>query len=342
MKVLIIKMSSMGDVIHAMPALMDAALKTPDVCFHWLVEESFAELPRLHKQVARTQVVRLRAWRKNWLKAFQSREPQRLIRRLRNERYDLIIDAQGLLKSAILAKLIKAPIHGLDLKSAREPLAARFYHHRYLVPKNLHAVERVRALFAKVFAYQQPVSPPDYGLLLTKLNTSYAPPSSPFLVFLHNTTWESKLWPEPYWQELTSIAVAAGFRVMLTSGNEQEYERALRIKGQHQQAQALKRLSISEVIQLLSAASGVVSVDTGFAQLAGALQKPNLSLFGPTNPSLSRPYGLNQTPVHATLPCAPCLKRHCRIENSNSQLNPPCFQEMPPRQIWAKLEMLLN
>lgn len=339
----------MGDVIHAMPALLDAKGSLPHIEFHWLVEESFAELPSLNKMVKKTVTINLRAWRKSWFKAFKSKAPQRLIKNLRKEHYDLIIDAQGLLKSALFARFIKAPIYGLDKKSAREAIAPLFYKRRFYVAKNKHAVERVRELFSQALNYDPPNTPPNYGLEVEKLGGELDPRlrgndikdrGKPYLVFLHNTTWQTKLWPESYWQDLLALAIQAGFSVYLTSGDPQEYERALRLKGNEHNVHALPRMNISEVILLLSQSSGVVSVDTGFSQLAGALAKPNLSLFGPTNPSLSRPYGPSQAFLSSEKDCAPCLKRQCRYQQTNEPIKPPCFIEITPQRVWKALTEL--
>lgn len=213
MRVLLVKTSSMGDVIHTLPALTDAARAVPGIQFDWVVEEGFAEIPRWHPAVAEVIPVAIRRWRKNLWQTLKSGEWSRFKRRLREGRYDLVIDAQGLFKSAWLTRYVKAPVAGLDRNSAREPVASRFYQRPYAVPREQHAVERVRQLFAQALSYELPASQGEYGLDHGKLLETAA--AEPYLVFLHGTTWESKHWPEWYWRQLTERMGAEGFQVRL-------------------------------------------------------------------------------------------------------------------------------
>ena len=156
MRVLLIKTSSLGDVIHTLPALTDAMNALPGIQFDWVVEEGFAEIPTWHPAVANVIPVAIRRWRKNLWQTVKNGEWRRFKQRLRDTRYDLVIDAQGLLKSAWLTRYVKAPVAGLDKTSAREPMAARFYDRPYAVARGQHAVERLRQLFAQALGYRVP------------------------------------------------------------------------------------------------------------------------------------------------------------------------------------------
>ncbi len=156
MRVLIVKTSSLGDVIHTLPALTDAARALPGIRFDWVVEEGFAEIPRWHPAVERVIPVAVRRWRKHPLRAWRSGEWRAFTAAIHAERYDAVIDAQGLLKSAWLARHAHGPLHGLDRRSAREPLASLFYRHRHAVAWGRHAVLRVRELFARALGYALP------------------------------------------------------------------------------------------------------------------------------------------------------------------------------------------
>ncbi len=182
MRVLIIKTSSLGDVIHTLPALTDAAHAVPGIRFDWVVEEGFAEIPSWHPAVDQVIPVAIRRWRKNLWQTLKSGEWKAFKQRVRERRYDLVIDAQGLVKSAWLTRLIKAPVAGLDRYSAREGLASRFYDRRLSVAVGQHAVERVRQLFALALAYDLPEGLGQYGLDLKRLQL---PPTAPYVVFLH-------------------------------------------------------------------------------------------------------------------------------------------------------------
>lgn len=341
MKILIVKMSSMGDVVHTLPAISDALSHQPALNFHWLVEKSFSEIPKMHQGIAKVIPITLRAWRKNWLQALKSKAPQKLIRQLKAENYDLIIDAQGLFKSAIISKLICAPIYGYDKKSIREPLASFFYQKRFSISKKEHAISRIRALFAKTLNYSMPDSMPNYQLSLKNFDEKPAINlKKPYLVFLHNTTWQTKHWPESYWQKLTKIVTDNGFSVILTSGNDKEYQRAMRLQKDNPFAHALKRQSIKTIAFIIENAHAVISVDTGFAQLTAAFDIPNISLFGPTNPKLSKPFGKNQHVLVSSAPCAPCLKKRCPLPTKPEEVQPACFHEITPEKVWQTLNTI--
>ena len=223
MRVLVIKTSSLGDVVHTLPALTDAARALPGIRFDWVVEEGFAEIPAWHPAVDRVIPVAIRRWRKNLWQTIRSGEWRQFKQRLREGDYDLVIDAQGLLKSAWLTRYCTAPVAGLGRDSAREPLASRFYDRTYRVPKEQHALERTRQLFAQALGYPLPEGVGDYGLNRAALA---GPASEPYLVFLHGTTWASKHWPETDWRALAERMSGEGWAIRLPWGNAAEKARA--------------------------------------------------------------------------------------------------------------------
>lgn len=242
MRVLLIKTSSLGDVIHTLPALTDAQRALPGIRFDWVVEEGFAEIPAWHPAVAQVIPVAIRRWRKHPLQTWRSGEFRRFKARLRETHYDLVIDAQGLLKSAWLTRYVKAPVAGLDRDSAREPLATRFYDRAYAVPREQHALERVRQLFAQALGYPLPVGTGDYGLERSRLASGS---EEPYLLFLHGTTWPSKHWPEANWRELAERMCAFGWAIRLPWGNAEEKARAERIASGLPQVAVLPKLKKS-------------------------------------------------------------------------------------------------
>jgi len=326
MKVLLIKTSSLGDVIHTLPAVTDAKTHRPDIQFDWVVEEAFAEIPAWHPAIHDVIPVALRRWRQSWWHARRSPEYASAKSKIQRP-YDRVLDAQGLLKSALLTRWNKnSPRYGLDKHSAREPIAAWFYHHPLAVAKGEHAITRVRKLFALAFDYEVDLSQLDYGL-----HTLRAEQPDQALMFFHATTWRTKHWPEVYWVELTQLAMAEHYTIWLPWGNEAEHQRAQRIAAQTG-AQVLPKMNLTEVAQQLGKTAGVIGVDTGLCHLAAALEIPSVTLYGATQPALTGTQGLRQHHLQVNYACAPCLKRTCSQPAGN--VFPVCYETLNPDKVW--------
>ena len=296
MRVLIVKTSSMGDVLHTLPALTDAMQAIPGVRFDWVVEEGFAQIPSWHAAVDRVIPVAIRRWRKAWFSAPIVAERKAFREAVQAERYDAIIDAQGLVKSAALVtRLARGVKHGLYWSSAREPLASLFYNRRHHIAKQQHAVERIRELFAKSLGYAKPQTQGDYAIARHFAVADTAHP--PYVIFLHATTRDDKHWPESRWRELLELMQPTGIHIKLPWGAEHERQRAERMAAGFDHVEVLPKLSLAQVAAQLAGAQTVVSVDTGLSHLTAALDRPNITLFGPTDPGLIGGYGKNQHQV---------------------------------------------
>jgi heptosyltransferase-1 len=343
MRVLIVKMSSLGDIIHTLPALTDAGHAIPGITFDWVIEENFAEIPAWHPLVNQVIPIGLRRWRKNLTQRKTWQEWFAFRKKLRATQYDLVIDAQGLLKSAFIALQAKGKRVGLDQQSAREPWAAKFYQQTFHVAKQQHAISRVRHLFSQALGYAKPIDVPDYGLDRARIAAVNA---ENYLVFLHGTTWETKHWPESAWCELVKMATDQGFFVKLPWGNQDEHERAQRIAAVSNRAAVLPRQDLIGMAGVLAGAKGVVAVDTGLLHLAAALNVPAVSLYGPTDPALSGALGKTQRHLKVKFSCAPCLSRECTYQGPPAAASypvfPPCFSTLPAVVVWAELVKLLN
>jgi len=297
-RVLVVKLSSLGDVIHTLPALGDAAAAVPGLVFDWVVEEGFAEIPAWHSAVDRVIPVALRRWRKRPLQDFTGPEWRAARKSLREQAYDAVIDAQGLLKSALIARLVPAPRYGMDRASAREQLAALAYDHHIPVPRDMHAVERSRMLFARALNYPLPKTLGEYGLDAAVPAPGDLPPG---LLFFHGTARAEKQWPETHWIALAQLAGEAGYRVWLPWGNDEELQRAQRIADSGSNTEVLPRMNLQQLAGLLQRVRGAVAVDTGLGHLAAALAVPAVSLYGPTSTSLVGTYGRNQVHLQSPL-----------------------------------------
>lgn len=328
-RVLIVKTSSMGDVIHALPALTDAKAACPDIEFDWAVEESFAEIPAWHPAVADVIPVAIRRWRKNIFKTIGSNEWRQFRNTIKRHHYDLVIDAQGLLKSAWLCRMVKAPTAGYDKHSVRERLASLTYRHNYPVAKDLHAVERIRELFAQALSYDKPATKGQYGLYRHRFCS--ATPESDNVVFLHGTTRADKHYPDIYWKQLAEQLRSQGYRVRLPWGNDSERQRAENIAKGLDNVEVLPKLNLFGVAGVLAQANAVVAVDTGLGHLSAALNIPTISLYGPTDPGLIGAYGENQ--IHL------CAKD---MPESQVETDPRVFAPLTPAEVQQRLAPMLG
>ena len=281
-KILFVKTSSLGDVVHNCPAVTDAARKLPAAEIDWVVEEPFAAIAAMHPAVRGVIPVRLRRWRGEWWRGATWREIGAYRAAVSAERYDAVIDTQSLIKSAVLSAFALGERHGLDASSAREPLAARFYAHRHAVPRDLHAVERNRRLTAAALGYALDL-PLEYGFAPISADAS-----EPYAVFLTMTSRDDKLWPEARWIE---VGRALGMRVVLPWGSEAERARATLIAAALPQAEVAKRMTIEQLARLLARARLVVGVDTGLTHLAAALGARTVGIYCGSDPALTGIYG---------------------------------------------------
>lgn len=279
----------MGDVIHALPVVSDVVRHLPQAKIDWLVEESFADLPRLHPAVRQIHRVALRRWRHGLLKRRTWTEVASARRRLGERRYDYVLDLQGLIKSAWVARWAGGERIGFGRASAREPLASLFYHRRFDVDQSLHAIERLRSLAAQAFGYVVE-QPPVFSLrphsalpeLLKGRLVSAQSAHHGYAVLLHATSRAEKRWADQSWVELGRELNDMDIRSVLPWGSWAEYERADQLARQIPHALVAPRMRLSEAAGVLKQARLVVGVDTGLTHLAAALDVPTVALFAAT------------------------------------------------------------
>ena len=288
MRVLLIKTSSLGDVVHNLPVVTDLRARFPAAEIDWVVEEAFADIARLHPGVRQVIPVALRRWRRSLLSPQTWREIGSLRKRLVAVRYDMAIDTQGLLKSALITRTVPTRRCGYAAASAREPLASGFYDASFEVSRSLHAVERNRRLAAQVGGYSID-DMPDYGIAVPPAPALCVPGGTPgpTAVLLTATSRDDKLWPEEHWIALGSELQAHGLHCQLPAGNSVERERTGRIASRIPEASLLPPSSIGELAAHLGAARIVIGVDTGLVHLAAALGRPTLALFSASDPALT-------------------------------------------------------
>jgi heptosyltransferase-1 len=284
--ILFIKTSSLGDVIHHMPAVTEAHKALPHARFAWLVEEAFAPLVALHPAIDFVVPVAWRRWRKSLYAPAPLAEVVRNLRDSRARSYDDIVDSQGLLRSAVIARLTHGRRHGYDAASIREPPASFFYDRRYTVSRELHAVERNRRLSGLALGFM-PQGVPDYGLERSRFHA----PERRYAVLLHATARARKEWPQANWIELGRSLAAEGLEVVLPWGLAIEQARSEAIAAALPNARVPPRAPLDEVARLIAGAEFVVGVDTGLLHLAAAFGVPLVAIFAGSKPVLTGPVG---------------------------------------------------
>jgi heptosyltransferase-1 len=285
--ILLIKTSSMGDVLHNLPVVSDIYKHLPDTTIDWVAEESFATLPTLHPRIRNVIPVAIRRWRKSW---WSSRtEIRTTCDSLRDSHYDFALDTQGLFKSALITRCANSPRCGYDWGSAREPIASLFYDRIFSVPKDLHAVERNRRLAGLALGYA-PIGIPDYGIQAPPLSLPWLSPTSPYVVLLHATSRDDKLWDEANWITLGRQLANDGFQLVLPWGSTKEKFRSERLTAAIPKAICPPQLNLIEAAALLGNARAVIGVDTGLSHLAAALNVATIGIYTATDPGLTGLY----------------------------------------------------
>jgi len=284
--ILFIKTSSLGDVVHHMPALTDARKAHPDATFSWLVEEAFAPLVRLHPAIDTVIPVASRRWRKSLYAPATIAEIRASFRDIRAQRYDEIVDTQGLLRTAILARAARGVRHGYDASSVREPLASLFYDVRHRVERDMHAVERNRILSGLALGYA-PDEAPDFGLDRARIGKDS---TSRYGLLLHATARREKQWPDADWIAFAKL-FAQRFELLIPWGTEAERARSEYIAAAVPGTRVPDRAPLDQVAKLIAGAQFVVGVDTGLLHLAAALGVPVVAIFAGSKPALTGPMG---------------------------------------------------
>jgi lipopolysaccharide heptosyltransferase I len=283
--ILFVKTSSLGDVVHHMPAVSDARRRFPDARLSWVVEELFEPLARLHPAINAVIPVATRRWRSRPLAPATWGDFAETMQRLREERFDRIIDTQGLIRSALIARRAVGEHHGYDAASIKEPLASRFYDVKHRVARDLHAVTRNRTLTASALGYQADEAI-DYGLGRPAHSAG-----ARYALLLHGTSQQSKEWNESHWTDLGRWLRREGFEVSLLWGSDAERRRAERLASAIPEARVLDRTPLDTVASHIANASLVVGVDTGLLHLAAAYRVPLVAVFTGSEPALTGPVG---------------------------------------------------
>jgi heptosyltransferase-1 len=286
--ILLVKTSSLGDVVHNLPVVSDILRHAPEARIDWVVEEAYAPLVRLHPGLRNAIPVAMRRWRRKLGSVATWQEMRALRAALAERAYDAVIDTQGLAKSALIVRRARGRKHGFSRSTVREPLAAMAYDDTHEVPRAQHAVERNRQLAAAALGYAID-GPPDYGLRVPDAAPTDLP--NRYCVLLHATSRADKLWPEPDWQALGARLAENGLACVLPWGSPDEEARSRRLASVIPGAVVPGAMPLDRLAALLGRAALVVGVDTGLAHLAVAAGAPTVAVFLGSDPSLTGVYG---------------------------------------------------
>ncbi len=321
MRVLIIKLTSMGDLIHALPALTDAAKKIPNIEFDWVVDENFSEVPLWHPKVKSVITTNHRSWKKNIFSTSLINELKSIKSTLNNTNYDAVIDMQNNLKSAAVSFLVKNSVHGLDKDSAREYPSHLAYRFKHKISKKNHAISRQRQLLALSLNYEFDAKNIDYGIHNENFETPNLELPNKYLFLVHNASWPTKMWSISRWQEMIKLINSEGYTAILPSGSIEEFKRAQEIASISTEALAMPTQSLNRTAYIIENAVGCICSDTGLAHLSALLGKPSVTLYSVTNEKLIGTRGNNQT----------------HIISSDSKMN-----SITSQKAWEELKLLIE
>lgn len=346
MRVLIVKVSALGDIVHALPVLDYLHQVTPGIEIDWIVEEGNREVLEGHPLISEVHVVKTRTWRKALLSRQTWREMSLVRRKLQDARYDIVFDLQGNFKSGLITWLSGCGRrYGFDRVDVREPLNLLFTNnHVPLRRQDYHVSSRALRVVSVPFGR-------DYAAmtLSTDIHTSpeddasaealFATLSDGLIFVFHlGTTWETKLWHEQGWIELghRTLARFPDSTILFSWGNEREREAAERVMtGIGRGARILPKLALKGLIAILKRADLVVGGDTGPVHIAAAVGTPTVSFYRVTDPKRNGPRGEGHIHVQSSFLCRGCLRKDCDRDRA-------CRESIRPEAIMLAIEKMLH
>lgn len=332
MRIAIIRLSALGDIINSLFILHYIKAKYPDARIDWICEEAFATLLERHPLINTVHPVAIK-------RAKQEHSPALLVQTIRQLRslgpYDSIIDLQGLLKSAIVARTIGGHVHGFDKESLREGVAAWFYSSHSHIPYRENAIVRTAKIISDAFnltiTYENLLhKPPAFktGELSTQLQ-ALLNPSQKNIVFTLGSSWPSKVYPKTLFLKAANLLTE---NIILVWGSEQEYEDAQFIAAGCNHCQVAPKLSLYELIQLITHVDLTIGNDSGPTHMAWMQNRPSITLFGPT-PANKMMFA---TPINLA------IESDSKIDPLKLNREDYSIQTISPASIVEKAKHLLN
>ncbi len=307
-RILIIKPSALGDVVHTLPALNLLRRRFPDAHIGWVVSGAFASLLEGHPQLDEVIRFERRRFARGWRDPLAAAKLFRFARDLRTGEFDLVIDLQGLLRSGWMTMRTRAPIR-VGFSRTRE-LAHFFYTHRVDAgPAEQHAIDRYLRVCQFIGCGREPV---EFQFHVTDEDrakvASMVPLDQPFCVLLPGSNWPTKRWPAENFSALAPLVRERFGLAAVVAGGSEVSEIAARIPDA---TDLTGRTNLRELVALLERADLVIANDSGPMHIAAALGRPLVTMFGPTNPQRTGPYGRIDSIVRIDIECSPCYSRRC-------------------------------
>jgi heptosyltransferase-1 len=311
-KILIVKPSSLGDVVHSLPFLNAITTCFPKVEIHWIIAKGLEGLLEGHPMINRLWIINKDAWKNIKNVGSTIKELRVLFKELKKEKFDIVVDLQGLLRSGIITAATNAPIR-IGFTEAREGSRV-FYTHKVDGGKNIHAVDRYLKIAeflgcdtSNIFF---PFPPDNQSPSAIFHPSSLIPnPSEGYAVIIPGARWKTKIWPQENFGELSSklslISIIVGSKRDIDTANKivnLSHGKAISLAG---------KTTLKELIELIRHARFVISNDSGPMHIASALGIPVFAIFGPTDPVRTGPYGKGHTIIKEDISCSPCLKKKC-------------------------------
>lgn len=307
-KILVIKPSSLGDVIHSLPFLNVIKNHFESSKIHWVIAKGLECLFEYHPMIDKLWVINKDEWKNIRKVRHTITEISNLCTELRDESYDIVIDLQGLLRSGILSSATRAHLR-IGFKEAREG-STIFYTHKIHGGREIHAVDRYLKIAAALGCDIDNVIFPMPLIFESERVMSLKNEINDYAVLVPGARWKTKQWPPEKFAELSSLMNIKSIVI----GSEHDREISEYIES-HSSGNALSmagKTNLKELIPLIRNAKFVIANDSGPMHIAAACGVPVISIFGPTNPVRTGPYGMNHIVIKSDLSCAPCYKRKCK------------------------------
>lgn len=333
-RILLIKPSSLGDVVHALPVLAGLRKAYPEAHIAWLIGTGFAPLLTEHPLIDELIPFDRKRYGRLWRSPRSLRDFGQFLRHLRRSRFDLVVDLQGLFRSAFFARVTGAACR-VGFANARE-LAPIFYTRRVPVPADdTHAVDNNLAVAR---ALGIPVDPPEFPLPIdaqeraafrAMLRDTAGRDIGPFTAVIIGTRWASKCWPAEHWATLLDTLAATDLPPCVLLGGPDDVPLAAEIKSRATTSpiDLVGRTTLRGLAAAIAESRLVLTPDSGPMHIAAALDKPLVAIFGPTNPVRTGPYSDRARVVRRPLECAPCYRRYCPLGHHN------CLRQLAPDEV---------